>query len=162
MVRGVETPGERFANPQTALFRGHGICSGTRIAIPAVAVQTYTMPATKQNVTNYVEGDSLIIEIPVRNPDGSVQPIGGASIEWVLATERGGQVLIEKSTDPGGGIELTNPDNGVFRVTISGAETAGLYNDQNHVYWHEAVVTDVNGLVQHTTVGEIPILESTT
>lgn len=119
------------------------------------------MTAENQNIEKHVEGDSLVVEVPVRDRAGDPLPLGGASIEWVLADERGGEVLVSKSTT-GGGVTVTDSAGGVFEVTLQAVETEGLYNDQDSIYHHEAEVTDINGIVHTVTTGKVAILEETT
>jgi len=107
------------------------------------------MTSENQNFEMY-SGDTHHLDITVRDADGALMDLTGATIEWGLY-DQDGTVLVSKST--GSGITLTDPVNGVFRVTISPADTESL----GGIYRHEAQVTDLADQVATVTRGRATI-----
>lgn len=113
------------------------------------------MPAVEQNVQHW-RGDSLKINIPIRNKDGSPVNMSGGSARWWLGTSAsavGDKVLIKKTA--GSGLTLVLEDDvWVAKVAIEPADTQGL---KPRDYYHELEVVDGTGAVSTVTVGTFTI-----
>jgi hypothetical protein len=87
-----------------------------------------------------VAGDKFTITISATKQDGSVFPLSGASIDFVLVAKSDESTpVISKSI--GSGVTIVDAGNGVFSVTFDTDDTAGLTGA--HIF--EAVITDASG-----------------
>lgn len=77
-------------------------------------------------------GDSRTIKVTVRNEQGDVVNITGATLKWQAARTLADAAVISKASDAG--IVLTEPAAGVFTVTLNAADTDALEG----LYYHEA------------------------
>lgn len=98
-----------------------------------------------------VSGDSLLLEFEVTDDQGEVAIITGTTPEFVLVAAR----------DPSDSLTvagvITDGPNGLFRVTVTSAQTAGL----SGVYRYQASLEDVSGdrqTVSRGTVNFVPSL----
>jgi len=92
---------------------------------------------TGSNGFTMIAGDDKTLEITVKDEAGDVVDLNGATARFGLAREPGEAVLVSKATG-GGGVTLTDPDNGVLRVALNGADTRDLAAGR---YWHETEIT---------------------
>lgn len=105
---------------------------------------TVSLPAVR-----YVAGDSVPLEIAVKDGSGVAVDITGASIEWSLYKNRGDAPVLTKSTSQPGEITIEPPSSaGVFSVELESDDTSSL---STGVYYHRATVTTESGI--KTTVG---------
>lgn len=113
------------------------------------------MPAVEQNVQHW-RGDSLKINIPIRNKDGSPVNMSGGSARWWMgksASSVGDKVFIKKGV--GSGLTLTLIDDvWTAQIVIDPADTQGLKPGDNY---HELEVVDGAGAVSTVTVGTFSI-----
>ena len=98
-------------------------------------------------------GDKAILTITV--DDGAEPPVAvdlsGVAIQWALARDLSIVPVVTKSV--GSGIVITDPTNGIFKVTLDPADTEGLCG----IYYHEAEVTDTNSDPSTVTRGTVTI-----
>lgn len=97
------------------------------------------MSSVHQDLTVY-QGDAATLTFTVKDADGVVVDITGATIRWQMARDPGdATALLSKSTIASpGGILITDGDAGVFTVTITAGDTS-LFEG---AYYHEARVDD--------------------
>ncbi|HMN10729.1 MAG TPA: BppU family phage baseplate upper protein [Bellilinea sp.] len=107
------------------------------------------MTSENQNFEMY-SGDTHHLDITVKNSNGMPVDLTGASITWALY-DQAGTIQVTKTSESG--ISLTDPANGVFRVTLSPIDTDTLAGK----YRHEAEITDVLGQVGTVTRGTATI-----
>lgn len=81
-------------------------------------------------------GNDKILQITLRDEDGSPHDLNGHTIGFVVRLTRAGANLISKSI--GSGITVTDEAGGVFRITLSDTDT-DAFNDG--VYYYEVKVT---------------------
>lgn len=88
-------------------------------------------------------GDSRDLTVTVKDEDGVIVDITGMTVEWAASVlEEGGfdaDASISKSTGSAGGVVLTDPANGVFRVRLDAGDTDELADGR---YFHQAKVFD--------------------
>lgn len=90
----------------------------------------------------FVASTDFVLTITAEDQAGNAIDLTGASIRWVLAAAPGGTELVVKTTG-GGGVAVTDAENGVFTVTLTDTDTADL----DGVYYQEARITDSSGNV---------------
>lgn len=107
---------------------------------------------TKQNFTMH-SGDDKTLQFTVKDQDGVVVDITGASITWAFAARVGATAIASKTV--GSGITITDAAAGVFQVTIDAADTASLTGG---VLYHEAQLVDSGGVKSTIAYGDMTIL----
>jgi hypothetical protein len=113
------------------------------------------MTATSQNFTLY-QGDDLVLQVTVKNPDGTVKDLTGASsIKWAMAKAAKGTALLSKTL--GAGITNAAPLTGVFEVTIAQGDTPTIAAG---AYYHEAELVDAAGKKSTVLVGTATIVQA--
>lgn len=105
------------------------------------------------NITTHA-GDTEILEQTV--VDG-ISPVDltASEILYRLSKGVGSMTLISKAT--GDGIEITDPDSGVFQVEIAEGETDGLEGN----YRHTAQLIEAGGRTTTVLTGVVTILPRT-
>jgi hypothetical protein len=98
-------------------------------------------------------GDTHELIVTVEKPDGTLADIGGSTVKWVAV--RGRNIMIEKDSN-GQGIELTDPNNGVFTVKLNPEDTRSLLGS----LYHEALIIDSFGNETTVMVGSFKIIAS--
>lgn len=99
-------------------------------------------------------GDDKILEVTVKDLAGDVVDITDfIEIRWSMAKAVTRPPIIEKTL--GSGIELINGGSGRFNVTLNSADTEAL---RQGVYYHEAEVINMDGLVATVLAGQATIL----
>lgn len=96
---------------------------------------------TAYNIADYVAGDSLVIELTVRDARGAAVDLTGATIRWGMApvaVRQVGDPVVTKTV--GAGIEVTDAPKGKCRITLGAGDVA----DPGE-YRHEAEITLANG-----------------
>ncbi len=86
------------------------------------------------------EGDSHILQVTVRDEEGAIVDITGATILWWMAKNNKAieaDVLIQKET--GSGITIVDGPGGRFNVAILPPDTEDLGGKS---YYHEAEIDD--------------------
>ena len=114
------------------------------------------MTKLNQDITDYLQGDRLDIDVIVTDPDGVVVDISGSAIEWVLV-DTGVGVIVKKTTD-GGGVTITDGPGGEFSVALKEADTEDIDPGRYH---HEAEIDLSSGPVTVLT-GRFEIVRSYT
>lgn len=112
------------------------------------------MPAQNQNFAVWA-GNSLKLRIPIKNADGSIPNLGGATVKWALENQAGAIVLQKLN---GAGAVIQDPTGTPYvEVTIAAADTVALAPG---AYSHEAEITDSSGNVSTVTVGRATVQPS--
>jgi hypothetical protein len=112
------------------------------------------MPSLKQNVTMW-QGDARTLVIDVKNTDGTIPSLVGASVTWWMgANPPTSAVHIKKDNGNTGGVTITATP-GEFSVVLAGADTATL---SPGVYYHEAEVVLADGTPSTVTIGQFTIM----
>lgn len=97
-----------------------------------------TLVAIKENA-----GNSLTLEFPIKEPDGSATDITGATVEWGLYArpksrfDALGAAVVTFSTANG---KITIPSAGLVRIAVSATDVSPAR------YWHKLSVTMPGGL----------------
>ena len=114
------------------------------------------MTAVNQDFSLY-SGASLNIDVTVKDALGVVInfSLTPYTARWVLYTA--GEVLITKTSDPGGGITFPAPTEGVMRITLAVVDTVDLVSG---IYGHEARLTDLSSNSVPVMVGLVTVEES--
>lgn len=99
-----------------------------------------------------IEGDTKAITVTVKDRDGDVVDITGATINWQAAKNPHATATLTKATG-GSGISITSGTGGQFRITIDAADTANLSGD----FYHEAQVTFSDGTIATVLTGKMTI-----
>lgn len=101
------------------------------------------------------KGDDIALNFTVLTDENVT--LFGASIKWRLYAMRLelpiGDPLIEKNTDSGGDIEITDPVERLFSVDLFASELEPLVGR----YYHEVEITGANGKIATTTTGVVTI-----
>lgn len=97
-------------------------------------------------------GDSKTLEVTVKDADGVVVDITGATIRWSLARSvNSTPALLQKAV--GSGITITDGPNGRFDVALANADTETL----SDAYYHEAEVILLDGTIATVVSGAVTI-----
>lgn len=97
-------------------------------------------------------GDTMRLQFPVVNEDGSAANITGATPRFEMFDRDTGEVVLtSEGVSPGAPAVITNAVGGIFEV-ISEAEITDLYEG---AYYYEAEITDLSGNVSTVTEGSI-------
>ena len=82
-------------------------------------------------VRNYVEGESLDLTFPVRDPDESVHRVDGASIDWYLLANKNTTTDNAMLDDSDDGVSTTvrNASYGLLALVIEKGVTDGMAGD---------------------------------
>ena len=105
------------------------------------------------NVADYHEGDAIDLPIVVRDTSATAVDLTNAQIQWYLKENKldsDAAALITKTTDVGGGIEITSATTGEAVIHIYTGDTAGLLDPgtgqtERGVFHHRCRVTDAAG-----------------
>lgn len=109
------------------------------------------MTEQNQNFTMW-QGETKTLEVTLSDdPD-----IAGQAIQWVLATEEGGEVKVSKDTADG--IEITGDAAHHFEISLDPEDTQGIAGR----HYHEARIDDEGGTENVLFTGEATIHESAT
>lgn len=111
------------------------------------------MPHQDINVADYHEGDAIDLPIVIRDTAAMPVDLTNAQIRWYLKNhqlEADVNALLTKTTDAGGGIEITSAIDGEAVIHIRTGDTAGLLNTgtgqkDKGTFHHRCRVTDANG-----------------
>lgn len=109
------------------------------------------MPMTALNFADYIAGDSLVIDVTVRDADAAPVDLTGATLQWGVAlVTRGvlGAAIVTKTT--AGGIDVVSAASGTLTITLDAGDIteAGTYH-------HELEVTLASGLSYTPLSGSI-------
>jgi len=87
-----------------------------------------TIEATSGTNSVDIEIDQGTTGVYILTITDGIDPIDISDWEGVLQVRSGfgGRLLIEKTTETGGGIELTDPTNGVLTITIEPEDTTNV------------------------------------
>jgi len=99
-----------------------------------------------------VSGDTKSLIVRVKDADGDVVDITGATVKWRAARSYGKTASITKATG-GSGVTLTDPTNGVFVVALADTDTEDLAG----IFYHEAEVTFSDDTVSTVLRGTMKI-----
>lgn len=105
------------------------------------------------NVADYHEGDAINLPIVVRDQSAAAVDLTNAKIQWLLKNNQldpDTAALITKTTDVGGGIEVTSATTGEAVIHIYTGDTAGLLDTgtgqkEKASFHHRCRVTDAAG-----------------
>ena len=97
------------------------------------------------------QGDSKTLSITVKDKDGDVVVITGATIKWQASRSYGKTADISKTTSSG--ISITDGPNGVFEVTLDASDTESLEGE----YYHEAEITFSDSTISTVLAGRMNI-----
>lgn len=102
----------------------------------------------------FISGDSktLVVTVEEESDPDVLRDIAGTDITWVLAPRRGAAPIVTKDNGANGGVQITDPSNGVFTVDIDPDDTDSLEG----LHYHEAQVVD-NGEVGTVLTGDFKI-----
>lgn len=110
------------------------------------------MAATEQNFV-FFAGEDVDATVGVIDVEtGLPKALTGSTVIWKAIRPRTCEVVAEKGI--GDGIELTDPDNGIFTIILTHDETASFLAGR---YDHYACVTDALGNVSVVTVGVMTV-----
>lgn len=113
------------------------------------------MPALNQRIAHW-KGDSAVITIPVKDKAGNWVSLSGASARWWMGKSvhaAASQVLIQKSTESFGGLEITNPAGGSEWDLVITLDPIDTENIESGTYYHEAEIVDSQGNISTVTTG---------
>lgn len=113
------------------------------------------MTAKGQNLEMF-QGDDKIIRVTTLDTDGNAVDISGCTIRWVWYKRSPYNLVMNKTTISGGGVELTDPTSGIFEITLVPDDTESLLGDYNH----ECELTDLNDKISTIMVGTVKVLIS--
>ena len=102
-----------------------------------------------------VIGNDVDVEITVKDTDGVIKDITGASVKFAVAPSRGDPVSFTKVTPTE--ITIAVGSDGKFVVHIDPIDTADL---EEGVYVFEAETTDISGNIVAVTLGRILLYKS--
>ena len=105
------------------------------------------MPVTGQKIVMWAR-DSFSIAIGLKNQDGTVPNLTGASARWAVAAGpfASAEPIIAKSTASGSGISLVQIAGAwTMQITLDPADTAALKASPPSAYYYEAEVTETSG-----------------
>ena len=108
------------------------------------------MTEINQDFTMY-QGDRKDVIITVRDLDGNILDITDTSILWMMMNASN---KLSKSSAPGGGIILSDPENGELTIRIMPNDTL---NFEGIYFQHEAELTDPFANVSTITVGNVAV-----
>jgi hypothetical protein len=104
------------------------------------------------------KGDDITLYFQIAADDGVT--LIDASVKWRLYEMRLeiplGDPVVEKDTQPGGGIEITDVVERTFTVQLLASELEDLLGR----YYHEAEVTGANGKIATVTTGVVTITKT--
>jgi hypothetical protein len=113
------------------------------------------MTMLKQDVKNYVSGDTLPINVTAKDETGAILDLTGAALVYEVSTG-------EEPTQPpmltktiGSGITVVSAAAGTFTITLTAGETASMVTGN---YFHECEVT-ISGAVYTLFQGVIMALD---
>jgi hypothetical protein len=112
------------------------------------------MTIKTEDFTHYA-GDTLVLGVTTKNPDGSVVDLTNSEIEWVLAESVSDTPVVSKGTS-GGGIAVTDAEGGRFEILLDPVDTELLSGS----YYHEAEFRDSGGNESTILVGTVTIKET--
>lgn len=114
------------------------------------------MTTTAQSASVY-QGDTLLIDMTVRDNAGAPKSLVGATIKYAVGYKPGiGQPSIFQKT-VGSGIAITDAANGAFTITVAAADTQAL---KGAAYYHECEVTDAAGVKHTVMTGTLTVLDA--
>lgn len=97
-------------------------------------------------------GDTKVLEVTVRDPQGAVVDITGKAITWALSpTVNSSSNLIDKTV--GDGLTIINGAAGRYNVLLNPIDTVDLQGS----YYHESLLDD-NGTISTIMAGKAQIL----
>lgn len=102
------------------------------------------------------KGDSRQITVTVKDQNGTVINLTGATIRWVLLNPARATLLYKDNT-PSKGITITDAVNGLCSIKIDTKDTQNLSAGS---YSHEARVIDSNGNSSRVFKGTITVEDS--
>lgn len=101
------------------------------------------------------QGDSKILEVTVKDSDGNIVNLTGASARWALGHTAAGPVLASRDTTEGS-VTFTDAESGELEVEIQPEDTESLYG----TYYHEVEVTDPEGYISTVFSGQLKIKQA--
>lgn len=112
------------------------------------------LAAVEQDVVMY-QGDAIDLDFTVYQSDGvTPKDVTGATFTWKSARKLSSDAaLVTKTTTSG--ITVPNPTNGLVKVALASADTAGLTGD----YEHELSMT-LSGKPKTVATGKLTVLYS--
>ncbi|WEK53335.1 MAG: hypothetical protein P0Y55_12145 [Candidatus Cohnella colombiensis] len=127
---------------------------GPRVIISMVSLRGSIPTVNYQNFEMFA-GDSIQIEVAVTDKGEAVY-LTGTTIKWALKRSvlKTANVALKTTAS---GIELTDPTDGKFQVTLNAIDTVSL---KPGYYYHEAEITDASGNVSTIMTGTVAIVAS--
>lgn len=110
------------------------------------------MAAFNQDFEVFAGEDATVSVVVYDGETNNPRDIGGFQIRWVAISQRTCDVVLQK--DSVEGIEVQDPQTGIFYIPLSHDETGRLAPGR---YDHNATVTDLSGNVSVVTVGVMTI-----
>lgn len=90
---------------------------------------------------HYRAGDDMLLEFLVRDADGVVANITGATVKFAVGHDKQTPVITTEGVTPTATAAITDPMNGLFQVAVTGENT----QDLRGTYPSEAALDDVYG-----------------
>lgn len=104
-----------------------------------------------------VSGNDKILKFNVKDQDGAIVDLTGATIIWAMATHANSKKPIIEYTSPVQ-VTITSPaTDGLFEVAILGVDTEALEGAE---YYHEARVVSSGGLKSTVAYGVVSLLDN--
>lgn len=111
------------------------------------------MTSTDQDFT-LVAGNNPTLSFTVRDADGNVLNLTGATAAWSMWAVAATAAAIDKATG-GDGITIPTPASGVVLVALDEADSLSLAQG---LYLHQLEITDAAGKIHTASRGRVTVL----
>lgn len=116
------------------------------------------MTVSGQNFEMY-QGEDKEVIISATDENGDVLPLTGYEIVWVAYNLTSGQIVLTKSSNIPGEIDVPVPANGQIYINIVSEDTALL---TQKAYGHQCEIVDAFGANSLITAGHLTVYKSHT
>lgn len=91
---------------------------------------------------------------------GTLDMSGYSSLTWYLKTERGGDILVEKSESGSSDVTVTDETIGAYEIRIAPSDTDGITTKAEDVFFHKVRLVDSSGETTDLVEGHVTIREA--
>ena len=101
-------------------------------------------------------GNDKVLRVTVRDENGGIVDLTGATIRWILSRKQGSTPLIDY-TSPTNITLASDPATGKFDIEISDTDSEPL---RKGTFYHECLVTSAAGLKTTVMYGFVEVLKN--